>query len=287
MRGSALHEFDLALSDYVRGNVRTHLDLDPGFVNKARQSRPTCSGSPVPIAKAVDNATSRRTDPFALYTGVPVAKGITLWLRDQLSLALWEYLVTDDRRTIDCLEDSAAECLLTEDDFDALARATEEMPLGLLCPRWSAYVPLHERYAECLPEIRRHLAGPVAEQFATKSRGWAGRLQRRGTKLWEGITTTGEWSMEVRRLLLTMNLDLLPRPQGRQPTPHHPEEQLGDDIQALVDRLRTKFNSNRELVTQVRNEVIRVVGGNRRKMLKALDWLARRGEYKPPATWRR
>ncbi len=299
MARSHLHEFDLELCWYVRDTVRSCLPKPFPMANPVPEpavSSPSpvaptpvpapAASTPTPPAPAPEPEVSTptppappsgtrrpRANPYARYTGVPPAEGAARWLHDQLSPGVYRYLLADD----------APDLLLTEEQFEDLATALDYMPGLLDSVMWIPYPPLCDRYVKCLPEIRRNLASTEAERFAEASQRCFSELGQPGLKLWDGIRIVGSWVGEIRRLLEAMDrTDLLPRPEGRQPTPGAPVEAVGEDMQVLIDRIRARFAKDPSLRNKSRNQVQRVVHGNRKKVFDALAALKNLGEYTPP-----
>ncbi len=108
---------------------------------------------------------------------------------------------------------------------------------------WQNWEPLHRLSINCVPEIRQHLTQHHAEEWATVCERFAQRLTGDGVRLRDGIETVSEWIDEIHRLLKAMGVTaLLPRPEGRFPTPSC----LGDPEQlphTLRITLRKKSNT--------------------------------------------
>ena len=112
--------------------------------------------------------------------------------------------------------------LLGGGELEALAQALWCVELDLWRP-WVAWPDLYRSAVDCVAEIRENLTPTAAKQFTAASARFARRLEAWHLELHDGIELVGEWVAEVRRLKLAMGRrDLLPRPEGRLPTPTHP-----------------------------------------------------------------
>ena len=247
MQRSTLHEFDLRLCDDVCSNVARPFGFHPyspgsGAVGNSGGGGVADTGAGAGKVRAK----GARTDPFRQYTDLPMPHGYALWLKRNLSPGLWRYISSN----------KSSDYLLTDEELEEMALALDDMPTLLPHTRWDSCPVLYARYFGCLPEIRRHFSGPTAERFARLSVRFAERLERQGLRLPEGIRVVAKWIMEIRGLLTAMErIELLPRPVGRHPTPDLSEEELGEDIIALVERIRAFFGKTPGLNKQSKTAV--------------------------------
>jgi len=102
---------------------------------------------------------------------------------------------------------------------------------------WQRWEPLHRLSVNCVPEIREHLTQHHAEEWATASDRFADRLSGDSVRLRDGIETVSEWVDEIHRLLRAMGATpLLPRPEGRFPTPSHSGDSPVVDLELAATR---------------------------------------------------
>src|SRR5262245_42364498 len=89
---------------------------------------------------------------------------------------------------------------------------------------WVADEALHRASVYAVSEIRGHLAGEDADEWARASARCTKLLERDGTYLSGGIETVKQWVCEARRLLRALGLTVfLPPPTGTFPTPGCPK----------------------------------------------------------------
>ena len=254
----ALHQFDLRLCEYVRGNIAQHLigrdkSLDLG-VSNGRSNR-------------------GRVSPSAEYRNLSHPDRIAMWLYRNLDHRLWEFLDDDEQ---------CRGKLLTQRELYELHRAIGDMSPPLPRLSWTPWPGLHREYVQCLVDLRRRLSPAAANAFAAMSERTGATLSVKQLPLELGIEAIEEWVREIRRLLQAMKLgDLLPSGEGGLiPTPT--ADDVPNELRLYVDRLRTKFAKEPALIDATKNHVVESVQGARLNLLRAIAYLEKRGEYRGP-----
>jgi hypothetical protein len=119
MAGEKLHEYDLALCDYIVGNVRQHLDEES-------------------FTRGIKRQLSRSALlPYLLKTPVHAEPERTDGVEDEPAIPLQD------------------EFLLNEDEIQTLAFAIEEPDDATR--KWAPYKALHRRYTATLKEVKNEL----------------------------------------------------------------------------------------------------------------------------------
>jgi len=130
---------------------------------------------------------------------------------------LLDYLKQANDKSLDA-ED--VRLLLNNEELNRLELTFE----GELDRRWEPYEALHRRYIKTVKEVRDNVSRQAAEDWSEDCARYARQLEGGRTRLSDGITIIREWVRRLRTILHVMgNIDLLPQPEGRFPTPTHPE----------------------------------------------------------------
>jgi hypothetical protein len=153
------------------------------------------------------------------------------WMRDQLSPpALLQFLVDGSDPAVE-----QEPMLLSDPEFYQITLALDGIPRNLDRP-WLAYDELHARYVQTLTDVRDGLTKQVAEDWSTACVQFAASLERPAVRLSEGIEIVQDWTRHLRKLLSAMRrIDLLPQPEGQQPTPSHPNSIQASQRTGAVD----------------------------------------------------
>ena len=285
---SVLHQYHLALCEYVRGTIRQSLAVETASTSQAHVSReaPTPgTAEKTPLSQiestkgslpvAASETTRPRTDPWARYRGLSSRDCFSLMLRERLPSTIWAYLMAEERPNL----------LLNDEEFVHLITAIQDKgpPLPLF-PDWVAWEGLHRSHIRCVREIRRELTPGAANQFSRVSEQCSRRLEEKNLKLWEGIEAVQDWVLEIRRQLMAMErMDLVPQPDGAFPTPTTASKVNStedENVRAYITILERIFDERPALRDSSMNKVLKVVGGNRQHVLAALRHHEAKGGYR-------
>jgi excisionase family DNA binding protein len=179
--------------------------------------------------------------------------GFAAYVEEQVDPPILAYLKTLDGD----VEPPAL--LLDDQELEDLRVTFHNGPFEFDRP-WIVHERIHRLDVACAAEIRAALAPRYADEWARASAQFAERLEAAHVNLHDGIEIVAEWIREVRRLLRAMGAtDLLPAPEGRIPTPTHPQPptpiaaapaaptgQQGDQtLRAAVEEIRDLLVSQR------------------------------------------
>jgi hypothetical protein len=194
MAGERMFEYDVALCEYILGNIRQHLLGVPQRPKPRLRLRP----------HEVDQLDF--PEWFARqFIGVLAGLGDHVWAG---------------------VFDEAPRRSLGDEELFALAGAADDLPMALAkkCV-WEPYPALHWRSVACVTEIRTELTKQTAESWAEASAGFAARLCAPALSLADGITGVHEWLSVVRGLRKAMGAtDPLPTSQVARPAPSIAEQ---------------------------------------------------------------
>jgi len=194
MAGERLHEFSLALCDYLLGQIRPHL---PVLAERPR------------VVPKLDYTRWHELD-MSTWLGRAVAA-----LPALLAEHIWAGV--GGEKVVLPLNDT---------ELNALAIAVSDPPQR--CEEeciWVRYPAFHRQSVECVTEITSVLTKQSAEEWAVDSAGFAARLSEEGLPLADGVDTVHEWLWCARRLLGAMGAtECLPAAFGTHPTPTRPSK---------------------------------------------------------------
>jgi len=168
--------------------------------------------------------------------------------------------------------------LFTCDELERLYTVFESEKPGLN-RSWMPRKFTDEEFMQCAPEIQRLSWGETC-QFISLSEKSATILDE-GCSLHEGIYTVKEWIESIRYLLKFVHRkDLLPMPDGNQPTPSKftaAQSALSPSVLKLIEKYRAQFQTTPESKSASINFLTK--GRHREHACAALKSLKQTGEY--------
>jgi len=131
--------------------------------------------------------------------------------------------------------------LLNDDEFESLVYLPEfRIEWGFREWTWTSIEDVHLDASNCIQEIANEVNSHEAKRWGDRSELWLRRLGKRPLSKFDGVKMISEWAEDIRRLLKAMGrYDLLPRPQGKYPTPTTLDMTVAgeDRLQPFLDRL--------------------------------------------------
>lgn len=183
--------------------------------------------------------------------------------------------------------------LLNDHEFELLEQFTD-VPITD-SKRWvhdweSSPPEHHERAINCIREIANGVSQYDADRWASDSRSFAERLERDGLTVNGGVQVIRQWVTSIRKYLAVMGRsDLLPRPEGRYPTPTTLAIQSsGGNVnppppgvtEGDVSRVRTIIEEMGDDGKSAKPAVIIAKAAmNNQKCRRILRWLELEGDY--------
>ena len=261
MAGEKLHKFDLALCDYILGQIQPRL--------RELRERP------------VETLHLEHSDWDRL--DIPTWAGYTIAaLPPRLGDHIWAGVSGD-----------VVLLPLNDDELFGLQGVVDDPPLRLKDQlTWEPCDPLHRRYLDTISEVQESLTKQTAEEWAVGCSEFASKLCCDGLAIAEGITLVHEWLWRLRQLLRAMGATkYLPAPEGHHPTPTIPnpvaisplppgigEEQFEEAVRSLRDAI----SKSPEGMTAKAQTLMRMAGVRDQLGRFVLRWLELRGEYRFP-----
>lgn len=305
-----IHQYDVALCDYVRGTIRAQLGSPPDLQRTLELLRaddvPATGKSAGLKAGNRDRKKLRQPPPYLnLPSDQAFAGMVAFGLAAHPALRAYVFDELDDAPVL----------LLSAEDLTHLAEATHAADYRLdryWVPRtsrnhtlpathaaddrldryWVPWSELHRKYLPILQEIRQGLATGAADQFSIFSQKHGTQLECADMKLSDGVRIMADWLNELRQIKLAMGLrSFLPPPDGAYPTPSAkglmPDDHLPVGVhQAYVTQLLNALKRYEDSKHPDAETIIKEAHINRQIGLAALRYLEAKGLYrgfkKPP-----
>jgi hypothetical protein len=177
--------------------------------------------------------------------------------------------------------------------FSACEWCEEAIPNMMLSWDWTPNPSVYRGYINCLAEIRKRLAGTVADPWANISVAFSEQLESSRLPLHDGIEVIRKWVKELRSLLGAMDAShFLPSPEGEFPTPttaesaslrkpttdHEAVKTMREAI-AIYEKANAVPPATGCGKTAKADDLIKLVDIRRQRGRDALRYLEAQGEY--------